>query len=78
MNLLGGTALAIGVTYQVIVTGNDSMEQLVRGAMAREAGAVIPVALIAFAALTKVGTAAVFQMADGSHGGADAFLGIVA
>lgn len=53
MNLLGGTALAIGVTYQVIVTGNDSMEQLVRGAMAREAGAVIPVALIAFAALTK-------------------------
>lgn len=53
MNLLGGTGLAIGVTYQVIVTGNDSMEQLVSGAMAREPGAVIPVALIAFAALTK-------------------------
>ena len=53
MNLLGGTALAIGVTYQVIVTGNDSLEQLVNGAMAREAGAVVPVALIAFAALTK-------------------------
>ncbi len=53
MNLLGGTALAIGVTYQVIITGNDSMEQLVRGAMAGHPGAVIPVALIAFAALTK-------------------------
>lgn len=53
MNLVGGTALAIGITYQVIVTGNDSMEQMVRGAMAQDPGCVVPVALIAFAALTK-------------------------
>ncbi len=53
MNLVGGTALAVGVTYQIIVTGNDSMEQLVRGAMVRNPGCVVPVALIAFAALTK-------------------------
>lgn len=53
MNLLGGTALAIGVTYQVLATGNASMEKLVSGAVMREAGCIVPVALIAFAALTK-------------------------
>lgn len=53
MNLLGGTALAVGVAYQVIYTGNDSLKQLVSGAVLRDAGCVIPVALIAFAALTK-------------------------
>lgn len=53
MNLLGGTALAIGVACQVIYTGNDSLQRLVSGAVLREAGCVVPVALIAFAALTK-------------------------
>lgn len=53
MNLLGGTALAVGVAFQVINTGNDSLQQLVSGAVLRDAGCVIPVALIAFAALTK-------------------------
>ncbi len=53
MNLLGGTALAVGVACQVIYTGNDSLQQLVSGAVMRDAGCVIPVALIAFAALTK-------------------------
>lgn len=53
MNLLGGTALAVGVACQVIYTGNDSLKQLVSGAVLRDAGCVIPVALIAFAALTK-------------------------
>lgn len=53
MNLLGGTALAVGVVLQVIDTGNDSLQLLVSGAVLRNAGCVIPVALIAFAALTK-------------------------
>lgn len=53
MNLLGGTALAVGVACQVIYTGNDSLQRLVSGAVLRDAGCVVPVALIAFAALTK-------------------------
>lgn len=53
MNLLGGTALAVGVACQVIYTGNDSLQRLVSGAVLRDACCVVPVALIAFAALTK-------------------------
>ena len=53
MNLLGGTALAFGILCQVLTTGNDSFEALVSGAMVQDAGCVVPVALIAFAALTK-------------------------
>lgn len=53
MNLLGGTALAIGVTYQVITTGSDSFHGLVDLGMTGDIHALIPIALIAFAALTK-------------------------
>lgn len=53
MNLLGGTALAVGIIYQIYMVGNDSFSALVAGGMAKDAFAVIPVALISFAALTK-------------------------
>ncbi len=53
MNLTGGTALAIGVTYQVVTTGSDSFHGLVDLGMEGDIHALIPIALIAFAALTK-------------------------
>lgn len=53
MNLLGGTALALGITYQIYAYGNDSLTMLINSGIAKDAFAVIPVTLIAFAALTK-------------------------
>lgn len=53
MNLLGGTALAFGIIYYVLNTGTDSLSQLVAMGEAGRAAAAIPIALIAFAALTK-------------------------
>lgn len=53
MNLLGGTALAIGIVYFALQTGNISLSSLVHLGEARNAAAVLPVALIAFAAMTK-------------------------
>ncbi len=53
MNLLGGTALAIGVTYQVITLHSDSFHGLVDLGMEGNQQALIVIALIAFAALTK-------------------------
>lgn len=53
MNLLGGTALALGIVYQIYKINNDSLQYLVGMGSRGYASAVIPVALIAFAALTK-------------------------
>ncbi len=53
MNLLGGFALVIGICYVGFTTGNMSLTSLVESGVAGEAAAVIPVALIAMAALTK-------------------------
>ena len=49
MNLLGGLALAIAIVYYAVQTGSVSFTTLSRGG----AFAALPVALIAFAALTK-------------------------
>lgn len=53
MNLLGGTALALGIVYQIYEMNNDSLQYLVGMGSWGFSSAVIPVALIAFAALTK-------------------------
>ncbi len=53
MNLLGGTALALGIVYQIYEMNNDSLQYLVGMGSWGFGSAVIPVALIAFAALTK-------------------------
>ncbi len=53
MNLLGGTALALGIVYQIYKMNNDSLQYLVGMGSWGFGSAVIPVALIAFAALTK-------------------------
>ena len=53
MNLLGGAALAIGIMYFTFTERNVSLHYLVKECMAGNSFAVIPVALIAFAALTK-------------------------
>ena len=53
MNLLGGVALAVGICYVGFTTGNMSLSALVDAGVAADAKAVIPVALIAVAALTK-------------------------
>ncbi len=53
MNLLGGTALAIGIVYFVINNGSDSLDLLIALGTDHAAFAALPVALIAFAALTK-------------------------
>ncbi len=53
MNLLGGTALAVGIMYFAYTGQNYSLHELVRAGVEGNVFAVIPVALIAFAALTK-------------------------
>lgn len=53
MNLFGGFALAIAIWYFVTGTGSVSLHELIAFGMERKAVAVIPVVLIAFAALTK-------------------------
>ncbi|MCR5640733.1 MAG: NADH-quinone oxidoreductase subunit L [Lachnospiraceae bacterium] len=53
MNLLGGCALAVGIVYFGYNAGVVSLHGLVDLAVAGNKVAVIPVALIAFAALTK-------------------------
>lgn len=53
MNLLGGTALAIGIFYFTMTDGNVSLHYLVERGAAGDGVATITVALIAFAALTK-------------------------
>ncbi|MBQ4373503.1 MAG: NADH-quinone oxidoreductase subunit L [Lachnospiraceae bacterium] len=53
MNLLGGCALAVGIVYYGYNAGVVSLHGLVEMAQNGDKLAVIPVALIAFAALTK-------------------------
>lgn len=53
MNLLGGVVLAAGICYLAYTTGNVSLHSLVELGVAKEPYAVIPVACIAVAALTK-------------------------
>lgn len=53
MNLLGGTALAIGIVYQIYEFNNDSLQYIVGLGSRSIPHSAIPVALIAFAALTK-------------------------
>lgn len=53
MNLLGGTLLAIGIVYFAVSTNIVSLHLLVNMGAAGKTVAMIPVAFIAFAALTK-------------------------
>ena len=53
MNLLGGVGLVIAIMYAGYKTGNLSLHNLVELGVAGDVAAVIPVALIAVAALTK-------------------------
>ncbi|MBO4374425.1 MAG: NADH-quinone oxidoreductase subunit L [Lachnospiraceae bacterium] len=53
MNLLGGTALAIGIVYMGFYSGTVSLHELIGLGTGGVAAATIPIALIAFAALTK-------------------------
>ena len=53
MNLLGGAALAIGIAYFALIKETASLSKLVEIGVAGDKYALIPVALIAFAALTK-------------------------
>ena len=53
MNLLGGAALVVAICYVGYTSGNLTLSNLVERGVAGEATAVIPVALIAVAALTK-------------------------
>ncbi len=53
MNLLGGVFLAIGIIYFGYHAGTVSFQALIAQGTAGEAFALIPVAFIAFAALTK-------------------------
>ncbi len=53
MNLLGGTGLAIGIVYFVYQQESASLSNLVALGAIGQTVAVLPVALIAFAALTK-------------------------
>ena len=53
MNLLGGVALVIGICYAGFTTENLSFSGLIELGVEGDARAVIPVALIAVAALTK-------------------------
>ncbi len=53
MNLLGGTALAVGIVYLGYFSGTVSLSKLVALGADKAAVVTIPIALIAFAALTK-------------------------
>lgn len=53
MNLLGGCALILAIWYDAYVNGSVSLQALVQSGVAGDKTAVIPIALIAFAALTK-------------------------
>lgn len=53
MNLLGGTALAIGIVYFVLQQQTDELDYLVTQGTALHGTFMIPITLIAFAALTK-------------------------
>lgn len=53
MNLLGGAALVVGVIYTIYEVQNVSLRNLVSIAVEGNPSAVIPVAMIAVAALTK-------------------------
>lgn len=53
MNLLGGVVLAIGICYLAYTTGNVSLQKLIALGTEGNGFAVIPVAFIAVAALTK-------------------------
>ncbi|MBQ6442019.1 MAG: NADH-quinone oxidoreductase subunit L [Lachnospiraceae bacterium] len=53
MNLLGGTALAGGILYFALTQKDVSLINLVEKGVMGNAATVIPIALIAFAALTK-------------------------
>lgn len=53
MNLLGGTALALGIVYLALTQGDVSLINLVEKGVMGNGATVIPIALIAFAALTK-------------------------
>lgn len=53
MNLLGGTVLAFGIVYFGCSVGTVSIHDLVLFGNMQNAAAVIPIACIAFAALTK-------------------------
>ena len=53
MNLLGGAGLVVAIMYAGYQTGSLSLQSLVNLGIAGEKAAIIPVALIAVAALTK-------------------------
>lgn len=53
MNLLGGTALAAAILYFAYAAHTVNLQELVRMGAMGEMAAMLPVALIAFAALTK-------------------------
>lgn len=53
MNLLGGAALAVGIVYFAYAKGSVNFQELIDFGRNGAVFAVIPVALIAFAALTK-------------------------
>lgn len=53
MNLLGGTALACGIVYFALAQHDVSIINLVEKGVLENSATVIPIALIAFAALTK-------------------------
>ncbi len=53
MNLFGGVFLAVGIWYFVYTQGSVSLHELVDNGAAGDVLAMIPVAFIAFAALTK-------------------------
>ncbi|MBR0384069.1 MAG: NADH-quinone oxidoreductase subunit L [Eubacteriaceae bacterium] len=53
MNLLGGVALAFGIVYFAVHSGSTSFFDLVAQGSINLPSTVIPIALIAFAALTK-------------------------
>lgn len=53
MNLLGGTALAIGIVYYGVRLHTVNLQTLITFGVSRELYTAIPIALIAFAALTK-------------------------
>lgn len=53
MNLLGGCALILAIWYDAYVNGTVSLQTLVESGVAGDKTAIIPIALIAFAALTK-------------------------